>query len=545
MSESRKEETRWGRELWWIVLLGLLVQGFWAARLAHPSYFDAYYYTTNGQRLAAGHGFSEEIIWQYLDEPEGLPTPSHTYWMPLTSLIAAAGYAIGGSFRSAQAPFWLMVGLLPLLSYAISWQLCGQKWQARTAALLTMAGGYYAAYWTQPTTFAPFAWVGGGGLLALALARRERGEDARGRRRSLWQRALWWLAAGLCAGLSHLTRADGLLILAVAGVIWPLQAGEDWRGRRAPRVIGAGVLLAVGYLAVMGPWFWRMWRVTGQPLSTVGTQTMFLTVYDDVFSYGRQFDLAQYLAWGARNIIWSKLEAAWFSLQTYGVVIGLTAFSFFVVVAWIRTRRDRAQRRFLQPATWYAVLLFVAMSLVFTFPGQRGSLLHSSTALWPWSMALVPMGIELSVNWIAARRPRWRPRTATRIFAVAFVVMAFAITLVVASGQPLRREEAAVYREVAEMLPPDAVVMTGDPPGFHYHSGLRAIVTPNEPPEGMLRAARQFGAQYLLMDEDRPRPLKALYEGEDELELPLVREFALGFRLYRLPAPLEARGEGE
>ena len=120
--------TFWGdkttrRDLLWIALLGLCVQAFWAWRLQHPSYFDAYYYTTNAQRLAEGHGFTEEIIWQYLDDPQGLPTPSFTYWMPLPALLGAAGYTLTGTFRGAQLPFWLLAGLLPWLGYAISWRL--------------------------------------------------------------------------------------------------------------------------------------------------------------------------------------------------------------------------------------------------------------------------------------------------------------------------------------------------------------------------------------------------------------------------------------
>ena len=516
-------------------MLGLAVQAFWALRLEHPAYFDAYYYTTNAQRLAAGQGFSEEIIWQYLDEPQGLPAPSHTYWMPLTSLIAAAGYWLGGSFRSAQLPFWLMAALLPLLSYIISWQLFGQPRLSRLAALLTMAGGYYTAYWAQPTTFVLFAWAGGGCLLALALARRDRQTRGNSDR--------WWLVAGVAAGLAHFTRADGLLIMVVAGLLWLAEALASMVEQGPPRrlqwrllPLRAGLLLALGYLAVMMPWFYRTWLLTGQPLSTVGTQTIFLTVYDDVFSYGRQFGLAQYLAWGWRNILVSKLEAVWLALQTYIVVIGLTAFSFFAAVAWIAARRHLHQRRFLQPATWYAVILFIAMSLVFTFPGQRGSLLHSSTALWPWSMALVPAGLDRVVEWIAARRPHWEPRTARRFFAVTFVPMAFVISLAVASTQPLGHKEAVIYREVATMLPPGEVVMTGDPPGFHYHSHLPAIATPNEGPQGMLRAARQFGATYLLMDPGYPAPLETLYEGKTgNLGIELVRDFGDGFRLYRLP----------
>ena len=70
----RQRQTR--RDLLWITVAALAVQAFWALRMSHPTYFDAFYYTTNAQRLAEGHGFTQEIIWQYLDQPAGLPAPS-------------------------------------------------------------------------------------------------------------------------------------------------------------------------------------------------------------------------------------------------------------------------------------------------------------------------------------------------------------------------------------------------------------------------------------------------------------------------------------
>ena len=515
----------------WLGLFSLAFQAFWMLRLDHPSYFDAYYYTVNAQQLAAGEGFTTEIIWQYLDAPHGLPAPSHTYWMPLASIIGAAGYRLLDTFRGAQIPFWLMAGLLPLLSYAINWRLMRERWQARTAALFTAAGGYYAAYWVQPTTFVLFAWVGGGCLLALAWAQ-ERHQTG------------YWFVAGIAAGLAHLARADGALLLAVALFLWLWQLRE-WKLQRVGvelRAVVAGLfLLVAGYLLVMGGWFWRMWVLIGRPLSTAGTETLFLTEYNDVFAYNRHFDLGGYLAWGWKNILLSKLEASWLAAQTFVAVTGLTAFTFFMVVAWIRlarcsnSRRDAVSCRFLRPFTWYTLALFGSMSLLFTFPGQRGSLLHSSTALWPWSMALVPAGLAIVVDWIAARRPRWRPRLAKRLFAVSFLILAYAVTFVVALDQPLRREEATVYRTIGERLPAGTVVMTSNPPGFHYHTGLRAVVAPNERPATMLEAARRYGVTYLLLDKEHPPPLADLYAGE--MELPAVRfveEFGDGYRLYRL-----------
>lgn len=511
----------WLRDWPWIIVIGMIVQAFWGLRLQQPFYFDVYYYTINGQRLASGHGFSQEIIWQYLDNPQGLPAISHTYWMPLTSMVAAAGYALSDTFRAAQVPFWLLASLLPLLSYAISWQLYRQRWQARMAAFLTMAGGYYAVFWVQPSTIALYAWAGGGCLLALALAVRQ-------------GMALWWLVAGFAAGLAHLTRADGVLLMVVAGIIYLLHSREQWRAKRS-WPMRAGLMLIAGYLLIMGPWFYRTWLVTGQPLSTVGTQTIFLTTYDDFFAYNRRILLGDYLAWGWANILRSKVHAIWLALQTYIAAVGLTAFSFFVLLGWHAARRDSEKRRFLMPWTLYAGLLFLVMTLLFTFPGQRGSLFHSSSALWAWSMALVPAGTSRAVDWIAERRPHWQPHVAKRIFAVTFVIMAFAISLSRA-GQSLDRDELVIYEEIGELVPADAIVMTGDPAALNYHSGLRAIATPNEPPLVMLRAARQLGAEYLLLDNNRPAPLDDLYEGRtSEVTLQLVRDFGNGYRLYRLP----------
>lgn len=532
------------RDLLLILLFSLAFQAFWGLRLAHPSYFDAYYYTTNAQRLAAGQGFTEEIIWQYLDDPAGLPHPSHTYWMPLPSLIGAAGYALTGTFRGAQIPFWLMTGLLPLLGYAISWRLSGgQRWQAWAAALLTTAGGWYAAKWVQPSTFGLFAWVGGGCLFLLALAQ----EHAR---------PLYWALAGLAAGLAHLARADGILLLGVAALLWLWQLVSGWPVEKEATAsvpswrkqlwfpVVSLLLLFAGYILVMAPWFWRTWHLSGRPLSTVGTQTIFLTTYNDVFAYGRSFDLAHYLAWGWQSIILSKIDAVWLALQTFIGVTGLTAFTFFMVAGWISRGRREGSARFLRPFTLYTLLLFLVMTLVFTFPGQRGSLLHSSTALWPWSMALVPVGIERSVVWVARRRRAWQPEQAQRIFATVFVLMAYLITFAVSLSQPRMDKAAAVYEQVATLLPGDAVLVTGDPPGFYYHTGLRAIAAPNEPPEVLLEAADRYGATYLLLDEGRPPPLADLYEGEaSHPRIRLAQDFGEGYRLYQLqPAAGTADG---
>ena len=100
----------------WMVPLG--VSRFQAL----PGYMDADYYFAGGVQLAQGKGFSEPYLWNYLDDPEGLPHPSHTYWMPLASIVSAAGMWITGQFSYAagRLPFILLSACVPLVTAALA-----------------------------------------------------------------------------------------------------------------------------------------------------------------------------------------------------------------------------------------------------------------------------------------------------------------------------------------------------------------------------------------------------------------------------------------
>src|SRR5258708_39664593 len=92
-----------------IGLMALIVGGIMAALLHNPGYTDAYYYFNAGQRLIQGKGLTDVALWTYLGAPAALPVPSHLYWMPLTSLVAAGSMALfGPSFDGAQVGFVLV-----------------------------------------------------------------------------------------------------------------------------------------------------------------------------------------------------------------------------------------------------------------------------------------------------------------------------------------------------------------------------------------------------------------------------------------------------
>src|SRR5512138_1944583 len=80
-----------------------------------PNYTDAFYHYNAAVRLAAGQGLTDMYLWTYIGAPEHLPesgvTPSHLYWMPMTSLLAAVSMKLlnsVGSYGAAQLPFTLL-----------------------------------------------------------------------------------------------------------------------------------------------------------------------------------------------------------------------------------------------------------------------------------------------------------------------------------------------------------------------------------------------------------------------------------------------------
>ena len=127
------------RDYGWVFALALVVRLLAALPQTQPNYMDAAYYLVGGQRLVQGFGFNDSYVWHYLDQPTGLPHPSHLYWMPLPSIMVAISQTIFGvNYRAAQIPFVMLSALLPMLAYVIAGRLVAGRRQAWLAALLTI-----------------------------------------------------------------------------------------------------------------------------------------------------------------------------------------------------------------------------------------------------------------------------------------------------------------------------------------------------------------------------------------------------------------------
>jgi len=486
-----------------LLLLALLVRILTALPLQVPGYMDAYYYYVGASSLYRGLGFNEPFIWNYLDDPQGIPHASHQYWMPFASVLAYLSFLLfGESFRAAQVPFILLSALLPLIAYAVAYQVAHSRRHAVCAALFAVFSGFYMPFWVTTDNFAPFAVFGSLCLAVVGAGLRD-------------GRARWFALAGALAGLAHLTRADGLLLLITVYIALLL-------ARRRRPSIASCLLPAVFYLLVMTPWFVRNWLVSGTPLSPAGTMTMWLTHYDDLYSFGKELSWRAYLAWGWDNILRAKLHAAWINLQRLWAEDLMIFLLPFAAAGMWRLRR----RVEFWPALIYLALLYGTMTFVFTEPGYRGGLFHSGGALLPFLYAVSMEGLDAFVAWGAKWRRTWDVHQARWVFSIGLVALAVLLSGFLYAGRvwsggremPPWNYQQHIYPRLSawlrENMSSEAVILVGSPPTFYYFSEMPCLAVPNGDVETLLAVARRYGGNILVLDRNRPLPLAGLYAGQ-------------------------------
>lgn len=489
-----------------LAILGLALAMGVAAFQPAPGYMDADYYYAGGLQLAAGRGFSEPYLWNYLDDPAGLPHPSHAYWMPLASLLAAAGASLfgPGSWSAARTGFLALAAAIPPLTAALAWSFTSRRDLSIASGLLAVFSGFYLPFLTTTDTFGLYMVFGA--LFFLAA------------RRSPSPGRAFFL--GALAGLMHLSRADGplWLLLALAAVILPVREA----GRRA--LLRPFLLILAGYLLVMAPWFVRNLAVFGAPLAPGGSRSLWLTGYDQLFAYpAGRLTFAAWWQSGLAAIAKARLWALGLNLANTLTVQGAVFLLPLILAGAWSLRRDGVVR--LAALAW--LLTIGALTLVFPFAGARGGFFHSGSALQPVWWALAPVGVDRLVAW-GTRRRGWRADHAGPVFRAGIVVLAALLTAVIVwgrvvggSGGQAWGQERSAYSQIGEFLASQGaggedVVIVANPPGFHLASGNPAVVVPDGDVNTVLAVAGRYGAKYLVLEAGSfPAGLTPVYQNPD------------------------------
>jgi 4-amino-4-deoxy-L-arabinose transferase-like glycosyltransferase len=483
-----------------LFVTAFLVRAAVGAAFPAPAYPDSYYYANVAQQLAAGHGFSIDYIWNFVDvggrlpAVPTLPIPANAHWMPLAEVIQVPFiWLLGPNWLAADLPFWIVGALAAPLAYWIGRDSGFGRGTSAGAGLLVAVPGGLTPYLSQPDNFGLFMTLG---ALSLWLCAR----GMRGDRRA-------FVLGGLVVGLATLARSDGILLglpFALIGL------GDLWHRDRARVGLVAATGCALAFALVAGPWFVRQLVVFGSiaPSASSG-RILWLTDYDQLFSVGDAPTLATWLGQGLGPLLASRAGGLAAALGLFALLPLVAVLAPFALIgAWLR-RRSAA----LWPFFVYAAALFAASGLVFAVHVPHGTFIHSAAALLPYTFLLVVAGVAGTVEWAARRRPKWNTARATVAFTAAAVVVALAGATVqtistVGHWTEIRRVQQDLVSALAE-APATDVVMAADPGAVRYLSGHPGIVTPNDPLPTIEQAMRDYNVRWLLLESGQIVPALA------------------------------------
>ena len=492
-----------------IALIALVVGIGLLLLLDEPGYADAYYYYNGGETLAAGDGFNDPYLWIYFNAPDELPAPSHTYWMPLTSILIAGSMTLfGQTFVAAQIPSLIMLVALVVMSAWLGFKLSGQRRYGWLTALGVLAGGYYLAFWLTTDAFALYGFLGAMTIIAVGLGLEK-------------NQPQWFALAGIFGALAHLTRNDGLLLILVGLVViwWPWTLEN--RAEPLNRVQASSALIMF-YIALMMSWFARNIAAFGSPLPSGGIGTAFLRDYNEIFDYPVDWSFSYFWEWGIGNILNSRFESLLFAVANWVAVEGVVLLGPFALWMLWKKRREAMLTTF-----WvYALGLHIVMSIIFAFPGARGGLLHSSVALFPFWIALGVMGLDRGIAQMAQWR-KWETKQAQAVFTTATIIMIFAIGLFFGRLQAAAIDAGTNYRSIAaDYLPEDAVLMVNSPPTWYYFTDHSGVPLPNgDTLDYLPEIVEQWCVTHLILDKNVTENFKPMFIGEENPP-PFLEEIA-------------------
>ncbi|HYN17972.1 MAG TPA: glycosyltransferase family 39 protein, partial [Actinomycetes bacterium] len=248
-----------------------------AIPVGYSPYTDPAYYAMVAEQLATGQGFSAPVLWSFLEvggrlpaEPM-LPVPSNGHWMPLTSIVAAAGMALlGPDLRAAQVPIVILgVALVPF-TYLVGIDLYQSRRVGVLAAVLAIFAGPLLIMYPTVDNFAVFGAAGAVAIWAALRAMRP------------GRASTWLVVSGAAVGLATLARVDGLLLAVAPVTAWLVDRGlGPWTGGGAKRLGWlALVLSAAAAVAVMAPWLARNLATFGSAFPSAGGHTLWITSYN-------------------------------------------------------------------------------------------------------------------------------------------------------------------------------------------------------------------------------------------------------------------------
>jgi 4-amino-4-deoxy-L-arabinose transferase-like glycosyltransferase len=466
-----------------------------------PGIADPNHYYNLARRLATGHGFTIDYIWQFNNPPDTITHPED-YWMPLTGVVVAASMKVFGiSVKAAIVPSILIGALaLPLLAYWAARQMrCTETTSLFAAAAVAVLPEFVMNSLRTDTTLLSALFVD---LTILVLTHGVRHGGPRP-----------FAMVGVLSGLAYLVRSDGALLIPMVFVTllvyarWgrPYFKGLNWR-----------YLVLVPILAVLValPWLVRNVRETGSLTTPKLDYMFFLTDYREHYVYSTKLSLNTLIH---SQTIGQLVGKRLFEMAA-SVKLMYTTLDVFLPVAVVgglillMVSRDRDRLLILAPTLILLGGFFFFYTILVPFKSQGGSFKKTYLSLIPLLLPLAGYALERAIT-------DRRLLSGTMLLAIGFM-SANAIELsradISSASRYLdqMRKVVAVARALPDTNGDGEIVLMDQDQFILGFLGMRSVVIPMESREVVLEVARRYRVDYLMMPPARPS-LDPIYEGKE------------------------------
>jgi len=484
-----------------------------------PMTVDAAYYLMVAENLAAGRGLVADYVWNYLaGVPDGLPVPSNAYWMPGTSLVAAAAYALAKdtSLRVAQWPPLIFGALLCSITAWIAGALTKRRGPALLAGAAAALNYYLVELSFFPDHFMLYAVLVNLALIGLWTA---------------WQgSASYALVAGATAGLAYLTRTDAGLLVIVAAI---LALGFRRRARRRHN-LRIALFFIIAFIVVAAPWWVRQTHAFGSPSGANPLRTAFLTDYNDLLRLDQShLNIKDYWGTNQRVAFLFKGYVLYRSLRVLAkatMLVGLLAIAALFIS---RIRRESL------PWLIYTPIGLLVPALIVPYAAVKGGSWHMMPAFLPIILAL---GSAFAIE-VHLRVPsRLRPGLWLLILGVFLSPASWWLN----PPPDAARSNAPLYPPVAAQagraLGTDAgPVLTDNAWGLYSIARIPCAQFPTDGADAALTVADTIGAKHFITRADAPDQIPTTAEVIDHPRFSPLARYPAGetnLLVYRI-LPLE------
>jgi hypothetical protein len=499
---------------------------------------DISFYYSVARNLVEGRGFVIDYIWNFWSHPEGVPTPSNVWWMPLASVIGAAGMWLGRpDYVSAQRAMIVCTSVLPLVMYLLGRDSFRSRAVGLVGALLATTFHLFLDQPSAPLSHGPYVVLAASTLWLIV--------------RSLDDpRFLKWVGAAIA--LTQLARSDGVVLFAA------LVAAHLVQRKRPPWRAVLAVPLA--YALVMSPWWAHNLSVHGTPMPGGSFRAVFLPHYEAWYSLPESVTAGAWLADGWGPVLEAKWRMSTVNLETAatGLVAGAAdrkgAWEHAPLLAvlglsWLGLLFT-LRRRFV--AFWTTWLMeWVFYSLVFTAVGSE-SFRTGMYSVYPMLVLCAAAGL-LVVARALARLLAPAARRAHAATVLVGVVAAWVVTGQLAFAHAAMENKVAGIRDLNNAFTvmrnrmfvalglQDELIMARDVHQLWAIAGIRGVMIPFEPEPVVREVARRYGVRYILIMGDPGGP--SLRPALDGIETDPHYERVFGpmqvtrwhrFQLYRI-----------